>query len=182
MAHHAFQHVYMWLFYCFTIALWTVSDVAKLALGYEYEGTTQVMHWTTADWIETVGVFTFHVGYRWVLPFASLPFWHALGIFLVAEITASLAFVLQFVVNHEVETAVGVVSEGNQAKDVAKMHGIDWGEHQVITSHNYGVPSAFWLNSSGGLNLQVCGGSALVLGWMLYMHSVRRSDSSIAIV
>jgi hypothetical protein len=28
--------------------------------------------------------------------------WHALAIFMVAEVSASLGFVLQFVVNHEV--------------------------------------------------------------------------------
>ena len=65
---------------------------------------------------------------------------------------------LQFVVNHEVESAVEVISEKDlkQPKEVGKMHGIDWGVHQVITSHNYGEESQFWLNSSGGLNLQVC--------------------------
>jgi hypothetical protein len=45
MAHHAFQHIYMWGFYCVTIMMWTLSDVIKFAIGYEYEGTTQVhMH------------------------------------------------------------------------------------------------------------------------------------------
>jgi hypothetical protein len=62
----------------------------------------QVMHWTPADYLETGLVFAFHVGYRWILPFACLPFWHALAIFMVAEVSASLGFVLQFVVNHEV--------------------------------------------------------------------------------
>ena len=42
--------------------------------------------------------------------------------------TASTWFSLQFAVNHEVD---GVV-------DHTPMKKVDWGKHQVITSHNYG--------------------------------------------
>jgi hypothetical protein len=57
----------------------------------------------------------------------------------------------------QVESAVSVVAENDlkTPKPVEKLHGSDWGEHQVITSHNYGVDSGFWLQTSGGLNLQV---------------------------
>jgi hypothetical protein len=59
----------------------------------------------------------------------------------------SLWFVLQFVVNHEVESAAATVINPAQS--------IDWGMHQVITSHNYAVESPMSLEISGGLNLQV---------------------------
>jgi linoleoyl-CoA desaturase len=32
---------------------------------------------------------------------------------------------------------------------------IDWGVHQVLTSHNYAVSSAAALHFSGGLNMQI---------------------------
>ncbi|KNC82526.1 hypothetical protein SARC_05199 [Sphaeroforma arctica JP610] len=153
---HAFQHLYIWVFYCLTIMFWTLSDVVKLAIGHYYEGTTQVSHWSTIDWEETYGVYIFHIAHRWVLPFVSLPFSHAMGIVLLNEVFASLPFVLQFVVNHEVETSVEQVSvDLNAQQPTSELSGTDWGAHQVRTSHNYGVGSPLWLNSSGGLNMQI---------------------------
>eukprot|EP01134_Creolimax_fragrantissima_P005247 CFRG5247T1 len=153
-AWHAFQHLYIWVFYCLTLMFWTLSDVSKLMIGHYYEGTTQVSHWNDIDWKETYGVYIFHVAHRWVLPFVVLPFPQSLGIVLISEVFASLCFVLQFVVNHEVEDTVGDAGLGEQM-DVHQNSGRDWGEHQVRTSHNYGVGSQLWLNSSGGLNMQI---------------------------
>jgi len=155
-AWHAYQQYYVWAFYCVTLMAWTLSDILKLIVGSYYEGTTQILHWTKQDWVETWGCYTVFVLYRWVLPFVALPLPLALAVVAASETTASLVFVLQFVVNHEVESAVGSVSEDlARQKDHAQLNLQDWGKHQVVTAHNYSVNNKFWLHTSGGLNMQI---------------------------
>jgi len=56
-----------------------------------------------------------------------------------------LIVVLQITVNHEVTDTMSRLPDEK----------IDWGVHQVLTSHNYSCTSPLWLHLSGGLNMQV---------------------------
>jgi fatty acid desaturase len=62
------------------------------------------------------------------------------------NVPSSLLLVLQIAVNHEVPETQGNVVAGEP---------IDWGTHQVLTSHNYAVASPAILHFSGGLNMQI---------------------------
>jgi len=55
--------------------------------------------------------------------------------------------VIQIAVNHEVPECMSKTDPENKK--------IDWGTHQVLTSHDFGVTSAFALHFSGGLNMQI---------------------------
>jgi linoleoyl-CoA desaturase len=65
---------------------------------------------------------------------------------LLVNVPSSLLLVLQIAVNHEVPETQGNVVPGAS---------IDWGVHQVLTSHNYAVSSSAALFFSGGLNMQI---------------------------
>jgi fatty acid desaturase len=163
---HKYQHIYIWLVYPYTTILWHFSNLAKLALGAArgqmYEGIAKVSQETSGDWIETVMTLFFFTFFRFLLPFVCLPFTTALTVFLLSEWTCSTWFSLQFAVSHEVdecvehEKSVLDTLKANEAKGITKQGGlVDWGAHQVLSSHNYGIDSLLSLQLSGGLNLQI---------------------------
>ena len=67
-----------------------------------------------------------------VLPFFFVPFRQALLVCLLVNVPSSLLLVVQIAVNHEVPETINNVVTGAP---------IDWGVHQVLTSHNYAVSS-----------------------------------------
>jgi len=99
---------------------------------------------------------------RVLLPFLCLPLGTAVAVFLISECTCSLWFSLQFAVSHEVEECVEQEKSllnafnNNENTGAATQGGlVDWGAHQVLSSHNYGMDSLLSLHLSGGLNLQI---------------------------
>jgi linoleoyl-CoA desaturase len=155
---HQWQHLYMWAFYPFTVLFWTLSNLfrvlAALLTGTKiYEGSVEVRHETTADWIETCLVLGVSFSFRILLPFALLPFKTALATLVFNEAACGIWFALQFAVNHEVEECVG--HEKSLPFAGQNMEKMDWGKFQVISSHNYAVESRLALHLSGGLNNQV---------------------------
>jgi fatty acid desaturase len=162
---HRYQHVYIWLVYPFTTILWHFSNLVKLVTGslrgQMYEGIAKVSQETSGDWVETVMTLLFFTFFRFLLPFVCLPFPTALAVFMLSEWTCSTWFSLQFAVSHEVDECVEHEKslldtlKANEAKGVTQTGLVDWGAHQVLSSHNYGVDSLLSLHLSGGLNLQI---------------------------
>jgi fatty acid desaturase len=64
----------------------------------------------------------------------------------IVVVISSLIVVLSIMMNHEVVDTLDQVVPGET---------IDWGEHQVLTTHNFGIDSLLSLHMSGGLNLQI---------------------------
>ncbi|EDV20248.1 uncharacterized protein TRIADDRAFT_61238 [Trichoplax adhaerens] len=145
LAFHHLQHIYIWFLYPFTLSFWSISNAIKLFADPPIEGVTQVIYLNKLDILETWIVLAFHLAQRFVLFFVFFPFSEAIKLYLVSEMIASTWFSLQFAVNHEVD---GVVDHTPNKK-------VDWGKHQVITSHNYGSDSYLALYLSGGLNTQI---------------------------
>jgi fatty acid desaturase len=168
LAFHKYQHIYIWLVYPYTTILWHFSNLVKLALGASrgqmYEGIAEVKQESSGDWVETALSLFFFTFFRLLLPFVCLPFGTALTVFLLSEWTCSTWFSLQFAVSHEVDECVehekGLLdtlkaNEAKPEKDQPATGLIDWGSHQVRSSHNYGADSLLSLHFSGGLNLQI---------------------------
>ena len=142
---HRGQHVYAWVIYMFGLPLWAVQDLARSA-GSLFTGLHAGVRFPLAQRIENTVVIGVNLAFSVALPFFFLPAGRALVVCLVANVVASLFVTLQISVNHEVPETQGHVSA-----DVP----IDWGAHQVLTSHNYAVGSAAALHLSGGLNMQI---------------------------
>jgi linoleoyl-CoA desaturase len=162
---HKYQHIYIWVMYSFTTILWHFSNLIKLLLaiahGKMYEGIAEVKL-RPVDWAETAVSLFFFTITRVLLPFLCLPLGTAVAVFLISECTCSLWFSLQFAVSHEVEECVEQEKSllnafnNNENTGAATQGGlVDWGAHQVLSSHNYGMDSLLSLHLSGGLNLQI---------------------------
>lgn len=141
---HRHQHQYIWVVYLLSLPLWTAQDLLVSIQGL-WTGTNP---WRVSrrQLLGNVVALSCNLFFTVVLPFLFLPFLQALMVCLVANAVASLMVVLQIVVNHEVPETLGVTSPANRG---------DWGAHQVLTSHNYGVDSWLALHLSGGLNMQI---------------------------
>ncbi len=142
---HRGQHLYAWLVYVLGLPLWTVQDFF-LSIISLFTGTHMGNRFPFRARVENVFAIGFNLVFSMLLPFYFLPFWRALSVCLLVNIASSLLVVIQIVVNHEVPETMNA-SIGDAP--------VDWGTHQVLTSHNYGVDSAVALHMSGGLNMQV---------------------------
>ena len=150
---HRFQHIYMWGVYLVTTLLWTFSNLFRdIFLNTTYEGVARVKLSQLREKLETYLVFAGFVFTRYCLAFICLPFWKAMAAVFVSEAICSYWFSLQFVVNHEIPDNVLSYDLTQRGENITK---VDWGVHQVLTSHNYSTGSYTSLNLSGGLNLQI---------------------------
>jgi len=141
---HKFQMYYIWPVYLLGLPLWTTVDFFA-TIPTLFTGKHEMRYFTVAERIENLVVFSSNLALTVFFPFAFLDFYHALTVSLISNAVASLIVVLQITVNHEVTDTM----------DKLPNEKIDWGLHQVLTSHNYSVKSAFWLHCSGGLNMQL---------------------------
>jgi fatty acid desaturase len=144
-AWHRGQHVYAWFIYMFGLPLWAMQDLARGIVSV-FSGTHAGARFSMAQRLENILVICVNLVFSVALPFFFLPFRQALLVCLCANIPSSLLLVLQIAVNHEVPETQGNVVPGES---------IDWGVHQVLTSHNYAVTSPVALFFSGGLNMQI---------------------------
>jgi linoleoyl-CoA desaturase len=143
-AWHRFQHFYIWPLYLFALPLWSLQDFLESVVSL-FVTPPPERRFSFARRVENVLAIGFNL-----LLFVGMPFLLDVGTaFVVLFITTAIAspwVVIQIVVNHEVpETMRTTDSPPN----------LDWGAHQVITSHNFGVNSRLALHLSGGLNMQV---------------------------
>eukprot|EP00163_Fabomonas_tropica_P033548 TRINITY_DN888_c0_g2_i1.p1 TRINITY_DN888_c0_g2~~TRINITY_DN888_c0_g2_i1.p1 ORF type:complete len:443 (+),score=127.43 TRINITY_DN888_c0_g2_i1:308-1636(+) len=141
--YHKYQHVYMWIVYSFTIPLVMFNSIKDVIL--QKQVTFRIRYHSLADKIEAYGCSGFAVLYVY-LPFLVLPFWTALLVFMVSNVTSSLYFSLQFVVNHEVDCLI---------PDKPFKPEVDWGEYQMETSLTFAPKSRLSLEAAGGLNTQI---------------------------
>jgi len=142
---HTFQHYYIWLVYSIGLPVWTFVDFLG-SIPTIFTGKHEMRRFTMAQRIENFCVFGTNLFLTVYLPFAFHEFYHALLLTFLANAVASAIVVVQISVNHEVPDTMAKVPLDCK---------LDWGVHQVLTSHNYGVGSKFFLHLSGGLNLQV---------------------------
>jgi len=143
---HRFQHVYIWFIYILGLPLWTMSDFVE-SIPVLFTGRHAMRRFTFRERLENTVTLGLNIIITIVFPFFFLPFWWALLVTLCSNVPASLMLVIQIAVNHEVPETMSKTDPDNKK--------IDWGSHQVLTSHNFGVDSKFALHFSGGLNMQV---------------------------
>jgi len=142
---HRFQCFYIIVIYLFGLPLWTFSDWVG-SVPSLFTGKHKMRYLPLLQRLENFFAITTNILLTLLLPFFVLPLPHAFLVMCCSNIPASLITVIQIAVNHEVPETMNKVS--NDVK-------IDWGTHQVITSHNFGVNSKIALHCSGGLNMQV---------------------------
>jgi len=141
---HKFQHFYIWPVYLFGLPLWTAVDFFS-TIPTIFTGKHEMRYFPLAQRIENLIVFGLNLLLTVAFPFFFLEFYHALTVSVIANAVSSLIVVLQITVNHEVPDTMSKLPDGK----------IDWGIHQVLTSHNFSTTSLFWLHCSGGLNMQL---------------------------
>jgi len=143
---HRYQTIYIWFVYILGLPLWTMSDFVS-SIPVLFTGRHEMRYFTLGQRIENTIALGLNLFLMVFFPFCFNPPWRALLLFLISSVPASLMLVIQIAVNHEVPEAM---SKTNPYKTK-----IDWGEHQVLTSHNFGVDSKLALHLSGGLNMQI---------------------------
>lgn len=142
---HRLQHFYIWPVYLFALPLWALQDFLE-SLASLFSSKDLSYPYPLSRRVENVLAIAFNLFFMVALPFCFLDWRSALLVSLISNAVSSPLVVLQIVVNHEV---TDTMHRGHTARSN------DWGEHQVLTSHNYGVNSLFALHMSGGLNMQV---------------------------
>jgi linoleoyl-CoA desaturase len=142
---HRAQHVYVWLVYLLGLPLWALQDFARSVVSL-FTGKHAGVGFSLAQRIENTLVIGANLLLTVALPFFFLPFRQALLVCALVNVPSSFLLVVQIAVNHEVPDTMGKVVPGAP---------IDWGAHQVLTSHNFAVGSTIALHLSGGLNLQI---------------------------
>ena len=141
--YHKYQHIYIWLVYAFTIPLVLLNSVKDTIIGRQvlFKLNYQVIGARLEVW-----ACTFLSIFYLLIPFFFLSFKSAFFISMVSNITSSLYFSLQFVVNHEVDDIFA-----NGPVDGV----VDWGEYQVNESTSFAPHSRLSLYMAGGLNTQI---------------------------
>lgn len=142
---HRFQHIYIWFIYLLGLPLWASQDFFK-SIPTLWTGKHEMRDLTVAQRVEIFYAITFNLLLTVFLPFFFLPLWNAVLVSFISNSISSMLVVIQIVVNHEVPETMNKIDPNKK---------IDWGVHQVITSHNFGVNSALALHLSGGLNMQI---------------------------
>ena len=160
---HKYQHIYIWFLYSFVYYPWTISHNIKFFYGIffnknsiVYDGIIQCKFYYLFDYFEAISCIFIHHFIR-ILPFIYLPTWyHAIIMSLITEFSSSIWFSLQFAVNHETFEAIYNNSANYHNKVfVDSNKNRDFGQHQLITSHNYSINNLLTLHLSGGLNFQI---------------------------
>lgn len=139
---HRAQHWYIWPIYLFALPLWALQDFLESVLSLFQRSSR--FAWRRR--MENVAAIGLNLTVFYVVPAVCLDVTTALGVILLSTVLASPIVVLQIVVNHEVPETTAATPTGKT---------IDWGAHQVLTSHNFAVGSRLALHLSGGLNMQV---------------------------
>lgn len=142
---HKAQHLYIWPIYLLALPLWAVQDFLESLVSLftdKHLSNPYPFHRR----VENVFAIAFNILFMVALPFFFLDWRTALLVCFVSNAISSPLVVLQIVVNHEVPDTMNKITPGEP---------LDWGTHQVLTSHNFAVKSQFALHMSGGLNMQV---------------------------
>jgi fatty acid desaturase len=144
-AWHRGQHIYTWLVYLLGLPLWAMQDFLRSGLSI-FTSKHAGVSFSMRQRIENTLVIGSNLVFTVALPFFFMPWQKALFLCALVNVPSSFMLVIQIAVNHEVPETMGKVVPGES---------IDWGVHQVLTSHNFGCDSTFALHMSGGLNMQI---------------------------
>jgi len=146
MFHHGIQHLYAFLLYLISIALFIFGDYADLFTLFNYPqrpckpSTKQIVLTVLGKLIYA----TWFLGHFFLFPFQK-----ALLDCVVVSVEEGFFGLIFFVVNHWTDKAVHYANE-----DLISGTS-DWAALQVLSSSNYSIKSFFWTHVSGGLNLQI---------------------------
>jgi len=141
--YHKYQHIYMWLVYALFIPIIMLNSIRELVAGRQV--TFKMRYYHRGAKLEAWGTTVLGALYL-LLPYFFLPFRVALPLLIVTNMTSSIIFSLQFVVNHEVDT---IISDKPHAPQ------IDFGQFQLEESFTFAPDSLMALQISGGLNTQI---------------------------
>jgi len=144
-AWHRGQHFYIWIIYLLGLQLWSLQDFLVSASSF-FTARFSPVRFPFWQRVESMLVIGFNLVFSVGLPFIFLDWRRALLVCLLANIPSSFFVVIQIVVNHEVPETMSQITADKP---------IDWGEHQVRTSHNFAPDSLLALHCSGGLNMQI---------------------------
>ena len=147
---HRYQHIYVWLFYCLPVILWSsIKDFKKLKL-YKKKGFIK----TKAEFnkylliitIQKLIYFSVFIG----IPFfyLSWPLNTILPMFLFMEGVTGLLLSFIFQTAH-------VMPDNKFLNQKEFLIEENWAEHQLLTTTNYGRKSKILCWFSGGLNFQI---------------------------
>jgi fatty acid desaturase len=144
---HRIQHWYMWPTYMIALPIWALGDLVDSIRSLFFIGKyDRSSNFSFSQRAENTVVMMLNLLITVALPFIFLDWRRALLIFAIAVMPASFFLTVQIAVNHEVpETMSQIVPDKP----------IDWGMHQVLTSHNFAVGSFMAMHFSGGLNMQI---------------------------
>lgn len=148
---HQFQHLYAAIFYSLLTINWAGYDDYLQLKRYRNKGllTSQKANYTQ----EVFGItFTklFYFGYLIAAPmlFTDFAWWQVLLGFLTMHLTAGLLLSLIFQSAHVTDTAKFLAEDNRSIEQ-------NWLVHQLETTRNFGINSAWFTWITGGLNHQI---------------------------
>ena len=147
---HRYQHIYVWLFYCLPVILWSsIKDFKKLKL-YKKKGFIksggEFNKYLVIITVQKLVYFSVFVG----VPYSYLGW--SLGViipmFLFMEAVTGLFLSFIFQTAHVMPDNKFLNQEDHLIKE-------NWAEHQLLTTTNYGRKNKVLCWFSGGLNFQI---------------------------
>lgn len=144
-AWHRYQHVYTWFLYALLAIKWHfVDDFRDVITGRI--GQQSFPRPRGLELVTFVAGKLLFVTWAFVIPLQFHPVRHVLLGYLIASITLSLCLAITFQAAHCVEQASFPSSVSSEP--------VDWAQHQLRTSVDFGPQQRGWTALLGGLNFQ----------------------------
>ncbi len=147
---HRYQHIYVWVFYCLPVILWsTIKDFKKLALYKEkgfIKGRIEFSKYLLIISVQKLLYFTIFIG----IPFLLLDFSFGIILTMFLSMEAITGLLLSFVF----QTA-HVMPNNKFLDQKESLINENWAEHQLLTTTNYGRKNRVLSWFTGGLNFQI---------------------------
>ena len=147
---HRYQHIYVWLFYCLPVILWSsIKDFKKLVL-YKKKGFIKTggefNKYLAIIVIQKLVYYSVFIGVPMYILDWSFGTTFAMFIFMEGLTGLLLSFVFQ---------TAHVMPENSFLNQKETMIKANWAEHQLMTTTNYGRKSKILCWFTGGLNFQI---------------------------
>ena len=147
---HRYQHLYVWLFYCLPVILWSsIKDFKKLVL-YKKKGFIkskgEFNKYLAIIFLQKLIYFTVFIGTPMV--YLDWSFGMTLGMFIFMEGVTGLLLSFIFQTAH-------IMPDNKFLNQEEPLIQENWAEHQLLTTTNYGRKSKILCWFSGGLNFQI---------------------------
>jgi linoleoyl-CoA desaturase len=142
---HRFQHLYTWFLYALLAIKWHfVDDFRDVATGHI--GTQRFPRPRGFELFAFISGKVLFFTWAFVVPLVFHAWWKVLLGYLVASVMLSLSLAITFQAAHCVEEATFPCSKTPPQ--------VDWAEHQLRTSVDFGPRQWVWTALLGGLNFQ----------------------------